>query len=171
MKVDGVWVDNFIEKYAPALQWGAGPFPYTAGRPDLKWATAVEASLIVIPTGAAHPREAFEFLKFTNTQPIMEFVSAAHTKSSPLAKVSKEFITHHRHPAIQVFQRSMASPNAFIAPQTGVWPEYSLALSNAFDMVVNQHATPEDALQRVQARMQEALERDQRLLARRRRER
>ena len=36
MELQGVWMFNFIEKYAPGMQWGAAPFPHPADRPDLR---------------------------------------------------------------------------------------------------------------------------------------
>jgi ABC-type glycerol-3-phosphate transport system substrate-binding protein len=30
MELQGVWMHNFIDKYAPNLEWGAAPFPHPA---------------------------------------------------------------------------------------------------------------------------------------------
>src|SRR5450631_723347 len=55
MVLQGVWMHNFIEKYAPGLQWGAAPFPYPAGHPELAFTTNADADVLVIPKGSAHP--------------------------------------------------------------------------------------------------------------------
>jgi hypothetical protein len=59
------------------------------------------------------------------------------------------------------------SKNAFAIPQTGIWNEYNRELGNAVDLIQNLSQTPEVALSNVQAKMQAALDRQQRILARR----
>ena len=91
----GVWMFNFIEKYAPGLEWGAAPFPHPANRPDLARATNVEADQLVIPTGSAHPDEAFEFMLFVSSQEAMEMLCLGMKKHSPLREMSAGFVRDH----------------------------------------------------------------------------
>ncbi|MFX8824957.1 extracellular solute-binding protein, partial [Acinetobacter baumannii] len=61
--LQGVWMANFIQKYNKDLDWAAVPFPYPKDKPELKGSSMVDLDIIVIPRGAKHPKEAFEFLK------------------------------------------------------------------------------------------------------------
>jgi ABC-type glycerol-3-phosphate transport system substrate-binding protein len=163
MVLQGVWMHSFIDKYAPGLQWGAAPFPYPAGHPELGNTTSAEADVLVIPKGSAHPGEAFEFIKYMTSQQALEKLCLGQQKFTPLKQVSQEFWKGHPNPYIRVFRELGMSNNAFSIPQTGIWNEYFRELNNAVDLVQNLSQTP----QVVQTKMQVALDRNRRILARR----
>lgn len=167
MVLQGVWMHNFIEKYAPGLQWGAAPFPYPAGHPELAQTTSADADVLVIPKDSPHPAEALEFLKYMTTQAALEKLCLGQLKFSPLKEVSDEFWKVHPNPYIRLFRELGMSKNAFAVPQTGVWNEYNREMGNAVDLVQNLTQTPEAALTDVQTKMQAALDRNTRILARR----
>lgn len=160
MELQGVWMHNFIDKYAPQLEWGAAPFPHPADRPDLAHVTNAEADVLVIPVGAKHPGEAFEFIKYVNSQPGSELLNMGQRKFTPLRNVSKEFLANHPNPYIQVFMDLAKSRNAFSTPKLGIWNEYSDEMNNAFDRIWLQQMTPRRALGIVQERMQRKLDRE-----------
>ncbi len=162
MELQGVWMYNFISKYAPGLQWGAAPFPHPADRPDLANVTIVEEDVLVIPRGARRPREAFEFIKFVNSQAGMELLNMGQRKHTPLRAVSSKFLAEHENPYIRVFIELARSPNAVSTPKMSVWDEYRDELTNAFDEIWLCRATPREALEAVQTRMQEKLDREMR---------
>jgi ABC-type glycerol-3-phosphate transport system substrate-binding protein len=167
MVLQGVWMHNFIEKYAPGLQWAAAPFPYPEGHPELAFTTEADADVLVIPKGSPHPREAFEFLKYVSTQPVLEKLCLGQQKFTPLKAVSEDFWRAHPNPYIRLFRELGMSKNAFAIPQTGIWNEYNRELGNAVDLIQNLTQTPELALSNVQTKMQAALDRNHRILARR----
>lgn len=158
MELQGVWMHNFIHKYAPQLDWGAAPFPYPADRPDLAGTTIAEEDVIIIPRGAAHPPEAFEFLAFMATHQGSELLNLGQRKFTPLLDVTPAFLTEHPNPYIEVFIDLARGPNAVRTPALGVWNEYSDELSNAFDEMWLCRKTPEEALTNVQTRMQSRLD-------------
>jgi ABC-type glycerol-3-phosphate transport system substrate-binding protein len=163
MELQGVWMYNFIDKYAPQLEkpkleWAAVPFPHPANRPDLANATHIDEDVLVIPRGARHPDEAFEFLKFIESQQGMEMLCLGQRKHSPLAQVSADFYRHHPNPFIKLFYSLASTPNPIVPPKFGIWPEYSNELTNAFDEITLQKKTPKEALDYVQARMQPKLD-------------
>jgi len=166
MELQGVWMYNFISKFAPDLEWGAAPFPYPADRPDLAHTTIVEEDVLAIPTGAKHPREAFEFIKWVNSQEGMELLNLGQRKNSPLAKVSPRFLKQHPNPYIGVFIGLASSPNAQAGPQMNLWQEYQSAMTEAFDRIWLCRSTPEEALGDVRGRMQKKLDREIRRYAR-----
>jgi multiple sugar transport system substrate-binding protein len=158
MVAQGVWMYNFISMYNEKLDWGAAPFPRPADRPDLQNPTIVEANMLGVPHGAKHPKEAFEFIKFVQSQEGMEMLCMGQKKLSPLSEVSQEFLTTHPNPRIKLFTDLAHSKNAFGAPKMGIWTEYSNEINAAFDSVMLMQKTPQKAMDDVAARMQPKLD-------------
>ena len=159
MEIQGVWMYNFIDKYSPGMekperQWAAVPFPHPADRPDLADTTVADEDVLVIPRGARHPKEAFEFIAFVQSQKGMELLCMGQRKNSPLVKVSDEFLKNHPNPFIRLFSDLPKGKNVIASPKIGIWPEYQAELTNAFDEIALMHKTPKEALDYVQERMQ-----------------
>lgn len=161
MTLQGVWMYNFISKYAPQMEWGAAPFPAKDPKAS-PLVTLAEADMLVIPKGARHPKEAFEFIRYVNTQGPMEKLCLGQRKFSPLAKVSEEFIKNHPNPYIKTFIELAKSPDAQYVPRLSVWGEYNDEMGVAVDRVTSLEAMPKEALDEVQQRMQWKLDRVQR---------
>jgi multiple sugar transport system substrate-binding protein len=157
MTLQGVWMSNYIDTYSPGLEWGAAPFPSLhEGDPPV---TFVDADMLVIPRGSAHPREAFEFIRFMVEQPNMEKFCLLQQKNSPLADVSEDFYQRHKNPYIRMFQRLASSPRAAGMPQLPVWNEYRIEMQTLFQKVWLVQTTPREALADTQARMQASWDR------------
>ncbi len=159
MEMQGVWMHNFIDQYAPSLEkpvlnWAAVPFPYPADRPDLAGTTFADLDILVIPRGAKHPKEAFEFIAFVQSQEGMELLCMGQKKNSPLVKVSPDFYRTHPNPYIKLFAEMPKNKNVLSPPKLALWPEYKDELSNAFDEIALLKVTPEEGLKHVQERMQ-----------------
>ncbi len=135
----------------PAMQrrkfckWAAAPFPSAVPRLDNVAFCGFDS--LVIPRGARHKKEAFEFIAFVNRRDVVEKLCSMHCKNSPLAAVSREFIERHPNPYIQVFEDAAASPNAFSSPQIPVWSEISAELTVAAQKCYLLEQSPTDALQ------------------------
>lgn len=94
MKIDGNWVVNSIARYKPDLDFAVAPAPVPAARlkregrfkdvPDdyVTWAGGFS---FVIPKGAKHPEEAWEFMKWM-VSPDAALVDAAAQKAYNLTK-------------------------------------------------------------------------------------
>jgi len=157
MVLQGVWMGNFIQKHSPDLRWGAAPFPSEkAGGPPVAIA---DADMLVIPSGARHPGEAFEFIKYLTQQGPMEKLCLGQRKISPLRSVSAEFVREHKNPYISMFQDLAASPGATPQPRISVWNEYTLELRNASQRLWLNEATPDQALGDVQRVIQRSWDR------------
>lgn len=167
MELQGVWMYNFIDKYAPGLDWGAAPFPHPADRPDLARTSPVDIDTLVIPNGSKHPDEAWDFMRFVQSQRGMELLCLGQRKHTPLARVSPEFLRRHPHPYLSVFIDLARGPNTVAPPKIGIWREYQDELNNAFSNIWLCRKSPRAALDEVQARMQRKLERELRQKARR----
>ena len=153
MTLQGVWMYNFIDKYAPQMEWGAAPFP-TKDPQRYPLVTILEGDVLAIPKGARHVKEAFEFIRYVNTQKPMEKLCLGQRKFSALANVSPEFIKNHPNPYIETFIELAKSPDAQYEPRLAVWNEYSDEMYVAVDRVTSLEASPQVALDQVQQRMQ-----------------
>lgn len=149
---------SFIEKYAPQMKWGAAPFP-SKDPPAYPMVTMADLDPLVIPKGSPHPKEAFEFIRYVNTQGPMEKLCLGQRKFSPLARISDGFINNHPNPYIKTFIELAKSPNAQHVPRLSIWGEYNDEMNVAVDRVTALDATPQEALDAVQLRMQWKLDR------------
>jgi len=163
MQLQGVWMHNFIEMYAPGMEWGAAPFPSAV--PGLENVSTADADVIVIPRGSPHPEEAWEFIRFVQSQEGMEILCLGQRKFSPLKKVSPGFLEKHPHPYIKTFRDLAESPNVVTLAKMGVWREYQRELNYAFDRVRLGSAEPKDALAEARERIQRSLDRERSHLA------
>jgi ABC-type glycerol-3-phosphate transport system substrate-binding protein len=158
MVPQGVWMYNFIKKFAPDLQWKAAPMPHPADRPDLANGTLIDLDVLCIPRGSRHPKEAFEFIKFVQSQRGMELLCLGQKKATPLRSVSPGFFEKHPNPFIKLFAELPYSRTLAVAPKMGIWNEYQSEIDSAFDTIMLMQKTPKQALDDVQARMQPKLD-------------
>lgn len=167
MEVQGVWMYNFIKKFADGMQWGAAPFPAPAAHPERRGTGNAESDALVIPAGSKHPDEAWAFIRYTQLQPVMEELCLGQRKHSPLAEVTDGFYAKHPNPYIRLFRELGASESAWSAPKTGVWNEYGREMTTAADKISNLALTPREALTQVQERLQISYDRDRQIFLRR----
>ncbi len=154
MVFQGVWLNNFINDFAPGLDYGVAPWPSAV--PGTEDFTVADGDVLAIPRGAKHPDEAWEFIKWMassnpNAQSAeeldgIEIVAYHQQKNSPMRAWSPFFETNHPHPHIELFRRLSQSPNAQTVPNIGTWQSYGRELTNAFDHVRLLASTPAEAL-------------------------
>jgi len=174
MVFQGCFYDNYISQFKPGLDYGVGPWPEAV--PGMKDFAMAEADVLVIPRGARHPREAWEFIKYCNsTNPNAqtreelqgaELLDYLQVKLSPLKVWSPFFTNHNSHPHIAMFRRLASSPHAVCVPQIGIWMEYYREVVSSFDRVRLLDATPEEALGYSQQRLDASWTRYKRSLER-----
>jgi len=167
MVMHAVWIHNFVDKYAPGLQWAAAPFPYPADHPELARTTRADADVLMIPKGSPHPQEALAFMEYLSRQAVLEKLCLGQQKFTPLKSVSEDFWRVHPNPYIRLFRDLSLSENAVAIPQIGIWNEYNRELGNAADLIQNLKQPPALALADVQEKMQAALDRERKIFARR----
>jgi multiple sugar transport system substrate-binding protein len=179
MEMQGPWMATTFEKHRPAMNGRTAPLPPPAAsrnelpppprREDCEWAVApfpaavdgltdvtfANFDVLMIPRGAKHKREAFEFIAFVNRQAQTERLNLRGSQDSPLRRVSRHFLAAHPNPYIDVFERLMASPRARGVPSCPIWPEVGAELDNAVQRVSLLDATPEQALNDAQRRVDE----------------
>lgn len=176
MQQHGPWVAAYFNRLAPAMSqvlvptasehelkdrtdnyaWAAAPFPAAADAPPGTAYCMYDA--LVIPTGARHKAQAFEFLAYVSRQDVAEKLDRLHCTNSPLRKVSEEFLNNHPNPYIRVFQELAAGPGARGVPPVPIWPEVVKELTDATQAVALQNADPATTLHRAQSRLQAKLD-------------
>jgi len=152
MELQGVWMHNFIDKYAPDLDWDVASFP-SADPVAGKDTTLVETDVLVIPRGARHAAEAFAFLAYLCQRDPAEKLALGHRKFTALRDVSPTFLAQHPNPHIRAFIQLASSSNAHAVPRLGIWREYSEEMRVAGGNALWQVSSPEEALARVQRRV------------------
>jgi len=158
MVLQGVWLYKYINTYGPPdFEWGVASFP-SADPDKLKNVTIVEADVLVIPAGAKHPKEAFEFLKYVNSQKPMEKLCTAQWKFSPLRECSPEFLKNHPNPHIQDYIDLAKSPNARLGMRMSTATEYNNDMRNAVGKIWAGKQSAADALNEVQQDQQKTLD-------------
>ena len=158
IELQGVWIYNFIKTYAaPDFEWGVAPFP--SADPDHQPPFGlVETDILVIPAGAKHPHESFEFLRYVNSQKPMEKFCLGQLKFTPLKAVSPGFLENHPNPHIKEFLALAQDPNAHYAPRLATWTGYASDMRNAVSQIWTGKETAADALAATQIHEQHILD-------------
>ena len=172
MQQQGPWMANYIQHLKPSMSqllvpkdqektlahrtdnyaWAVAPFPSDV--PGLEDVSFCSFDALMIPVGARHKNEAFEFIAYVNRQDVTEKLNRLHCKNSPLRKVSEEFLSNHPNPYIRVFQELASSPNARGVPPVPIWPEVFKELTDAAQAVAIEGADPATVLRAAQIRLQ-----------------
>ena len=126
------------------------------GVDDITYCTA---DVLVIPKGAKHKKEAFEFIAYMNSQPAMEKLCNAHCKISALSHVSEDFLNHHKNPFIREFERLAAGPGARGTPSVPIFPAVAEEMGNFIQNLAYLRVTPEQGLAEMQQRLRAKLDR------------
>jgi multiple sugar transport system substrate-binding protein len=172
MQQQGPWTANYIRHLKPSMSqllvptdrektlphrtdnyaWAVAPFPSAV--PGMENVSYCTFDALMIPVGARHKAEAFEFMAYVNRQDVTEKLNRMHCKISPLRKVSEDFLTNHPNPYIRIFQELAASPNAHGVPLIPIWPEVFKELTDAAQAVAIQGVSARSVLQASQDRLQ-----------------
>jgi multiple sugar transport system substrate-binding protein len=181
MEMEGPWKANYIAKLNPRMNnrqqlsedqlakltrdqrrdnsdWAAAPLPSIDDSVGPVGYGSMD--VFVIPESGKHKKEAFEFIAFVNRQDEMEKLVSLHCKTSPLAKMSGQYIANHPNPYIEVFEDLASRPNCRGLPEIAIWPEVSRELSNAIERIcLDPNLSVEQALADAQVRAQAAVDR------------
>ncbi|NLX42080.1 MAG: ABC transporter substrate-binding protein [Chloroflexi bacterium] len=149
----GDWQLASIAKYAPELEFGVVPMPYPKGG---RSTTLAGGWSLVIPSGAKHPAEAFDFLMYFGGPEEMQFY-CTETVKIPTLKALAEDPVYSEDPMHKVFMDLLPVANSRPPVPTGqyLWT----ALIEARDLVVHGQKTPKQALDDVQAGADKEMER------------
>ena len=158
MELQGVWIYNYIKSYAaPDFEWGVAPFP--SSDPAQPGFGLLETDALVIPVGAKHPRESFEFIRYVNSQQPMEKLCLGQLKFSPFHVCSPDFVARHPNPHIKEFIALAQDPHARYAPRLVTWTEFASDMRNAVSEIWSGKESAAEALAATQNHEQLSLDR------------
>lgn len=155
MMMERPFIAGQIDALKPSMRddWAAAPFPSAV--PGLKGVCFAGFDALVIPRGAKHKAEAFEFIAFVNRPDVAERLARGHCTNSFHAKPSDGFERDHPNRHIKVFEELAAGPNAQGLPPIAIWPEVGLEMGVVAESVYLLEKTPEQALADAQRRLSE----------------
>ncbi|HEX4141804.1 MAG TPA: ABC transporter substrate-binding protein [Candidatus Methylacidiphilales bacterium] len=170
---DGVWRYDYIQQFQPGLNFGIGPWPEAV--PGIDDFTMADSDLLIIPRGAKHPREAWEFLKYVSSPNLaaqsldelsgVERLCYLQRKASPLSQWSPFFANHNPNPYIGIFRKLAESPHAVANEKMGIWDEYERDITLALQKVRLGICSPQQALDQCQQRVNQSWQWHQQSLA------
>ena len=141
------------EKRREMAGWGVAPFPSVFSDEIVeqnkdKGDTVIDSELrkhgvafcdfdvLVIPKGAAHKKEAFEFIAYVNRREVMNKLCASHGKPTPLAAMPSEAeLQMHPNPYIESFDSIARSEHSQALSRVPIWREAEEALGSAVDRI------------------------------------
>jgi multiple sugar transport system substrate-binding protein len=153
MMYNGDWMLAQIEKYAPDLEFTVVPMPYPAGG---RTATMAGGWSVVIPRGAKHVAEGFEFISYFAGPEEMDYF-CRETAHIPTLKEAAAQPFYHEDPMHKVFMDLL--PIANTRPPVPIGQFLWTALGEARDLVIHGTKTPKQALDDVQANAIKEMER------------
>ncbi|MEM9166803.1 MAG: extracellular solute-binding protein [Planctomycetota bacterium] len=157
--IQGPWLANLIEAFAPGLRYRAVPMPVEASvyDPD-RPVGLLDGDVLAIPRGASQPEAAFEFMLWLQDRQRLESLASAHGKNSPLYDASRGFLDNHPNRSIDVHGQLANSERAFLFPRVRVWPRYVAEFDAGFQSLWQLRKSPEAMLRDIQAVAQSALD-------------
>ncbi|MGH8020985.1 MAG: ABC transporter substrate-binding protein [Opitutaceae bacterium] len=127
MVFQGVWLNNYVQDYAPGLDYGCAAWPEADAGVGLY--SIIEADMLIIPRGAKHSKEAWEFIKYANSANTsattrdelegMELLCYLQEKNSPLREWSPYFRGTSSASLYKRFSRARAAPRRRARPDHG----------------------------------------------------
>jgi len=156
MMINGQWNPYWFQRYGPKVRYGAASIPYPDQYPEQKNPTWLGGNIFCIPVNCKHPKEAWEFLRWTQTvEAQVLFASTMHGVPNIL-EARKEPSLREGEPwkrAFAVFMDVANSPNARHFLPTPITGLYQYEIYNAADFVRYGTKTPAQALRDVQKRV------------------
>lgn len=159
MMVDGEWFlgADYMQRYAPEMNFGVAPFPYPADHPERKNTNMVGGSVLVIPSGVKNQVLAGELLAWmVRPDNLTEF--ACQSFSLPTSIQAAEDACFHQDPQFGVFMDLMAHPNANVVLFTSISDELYTELETIENQVLFEGGDPQPLLDAAQERLQPLLE-------------
>lgn len=115
--------------------------------------------MLCVPKGCRHPREAFEFIMFTQLPENVEALSIAHAKPCPLARPSEGFEARHPNRYVAMHNALTRSERAFPKPRTRAWAQYEQEFNAEIGTLWSLDEPADRVLARIDRRAQAAIDR------------
>jgi multiple sugar transport system substrate-binding protein len=153
MAIDGEFGCSLFPKYNKNLHWTVVPLPYQDGHPEWKDGTTLGGSINVIPTGAAHPGQAYQFIQFIDSTRAQIILNSAWG-NIPSVKAAGNALSHG---CLGQFIRWSQGTNAAPWPVLPIANDYQTAVNAAEDFVLHGKQAPGTAMAQVKQKIQAQL--------------
>lgn len=148
----GCWFLQALEKYAPDMDYGVAPIPIPEnGKP----ACLAAGFALAIPQGSKHPKEAWEFIKYS-TSPPAQLSIAKIVKCIPANRIAATDDYFMKDPHWSVFVKIMEHGRHH--PISPVVDLTFNEIVRATDLAVHHEYTPKQALDNAAHTVQKALD-------------
>jgi len=177
MLISGEWNAYTAFRYSPGTHYGVVALPYPGNHPNRAGLVWLADNPFCIPRGSKHAREAWEFLKWTQT-PLAQKMLASTLHNVPnlrselhdkdliadppfVAKSPKDVDPNSWRPLYGKFLALADSPTATGFPTMPVASMYAKELSNVYDSVGYGTKKPAEALAAIDVRVQREMDKYQ----------
>jgi len=152
---DGNWILNDLNKYKVDFEWGVAPMPTPEGMEPVTWAGGWS---YVIPKGAKHLNEAWEFVKFVAHKEGTLLWAKRETAGNDITAMPSvnEELKMDENPNLKVFLDLM--PRAFTRPVTPVGSFLWNEAIRVTDLAINGKGEPQQLLDEVKRNVDAELE-------------
>lgn len=150
------WEYNFAEERKQDGPIGIAPFPYPEDRPDLKGSGMVSPRAVFIPKKAKHPKEAWTFVQYLiGMESQVEFSIESKTIPSLLPALDDPKLRGSEKLVAMLDFFDRAKSNTLQGFPNSVYiNEYLQALSEETEKALKGQTSPQEAMDRVVARIQ-----------------
>ena len=124
MNIDGEWRVAFLKNEHPELKYGTAPMPVDDAHPELYGAGYINGTIIGIPKGSPHLKEAWALVQYltTNTHFLAQFSNGIRNVPSTIASLHSSEIKPDPHFA--TFLKIFGNPHSATTPITAVGAGY-----------------------------------------------
>lgn len=161
-QVDGEWQvgPNFIQAFAPNLNYGVAAFPPPAAHPERANTAVVQGTVAVIPANAQNKEWSAKLLAWMESPEII--AEEMYTNSNlPTSKKAAEDPRFNDIPNFDVFIKLMSDPNATYIITTPISLEINDEMGSIEEQILREGADPKPLLDEAQEKfaplLQEAL--------------
>ncbi len=157
-EVNGSWMPPNFTRYAPDLTWGFGAIPIPEGGQQANYSGG---HAWVIPKGAEHPDEAFEFIEWMLEPANQLRIGLSENQVPALQTVAESDDFINGEGTVSPEQRQLFVEQVSVSQWVPVIPgvgEILASNSRAFDEVMQGVSTPEQAVETMAAECQAILD-------------
>jgi ABC-type sugar transport system, periplasmic component len=162
MFISGEWNPFWVKRYAPTVEYGVAPLPPPAAHPERARTTWLGGNMFSIAKGSAHPKEAWDFLVWTQSEDAQVLFAKVMNGVPNQRSVLKNKELRTGEPYKEkygIFLDLADSPNAAAFPTVPVANLYNAELLTARDLALSGDKKPLEALRDVRVRVQRELDR------------
>lgn len=153
MTLDGEWLPTFIKQFAPNLNYGIAPIPYSEDLPNLKNAGNINTSVFYIPKGVKHPDASWQFLKWlTEKTQMVKFTAAIG--NLPTRYSALDDPAYQDVPGFKEFTAYAKSPNMKSFPALPFMNEYMDEISKRYNDILRGKVSLDEGLKQIKEKIQ-----------------